>query len=225
MRPVPPFALLDRWLSGCVVPGSARLHLPYDDILDVLRGFLAVWPVDEDWYLVEYPEVRRFLHESPEETATNHFRKFGYYNGYHPFADKWRNLRQPVRFDRLTQEFDVIVTRAGIHVDIGRNSFVGIVQSLLASVPVEEAWYRENYAQADRSLRRGDFTSASDHYAYQGYFVGFLPADPAVDDEWYVSRYRHVRNGLARGEAISAKDHFIRIGYGEGCQPNRNGQT
>jgi hypothetical protein len=214
---------VDRWLTGCSVSGTSRLHLPYDDILDVLRGFLPAWPVHEDWYLAEHPEVRRFLLENPDETATSHFRKFGYFSGCHPFRNGWCDLRRPIGFERLKAGFDVIVTRAGLYVYIERNRFLVLIKKLLISVPVGEDWYCENYADADEAIRRGQFQSASDHYIRAGYFNGYLAEDPNVDEDWYIARYEHVRSGLACGEAVSAKDHFIRIGYGEGCLPSRRG--
>ena len=224
MRPIPPFALMDRWLVRCSVPNTARLRLPYDDILDVLRGFLVVVPVDEDWYRSEYPDVVRFLAENRDESATSHFRKFGYFNGRHPFAEGWRGLRRPILFTGLKGGFNVVVTRRGLHIDIERDGFLELVRKLLAAVPVDETWYREHYPEAAEDLRSERVLSASDHYVRKGYFVGFLPFDVVVDDDWYIARYEHVRNGLAVGEAVSAKDHFMRIGYGEGCQPTQRAQ-
>ena len=224
MRPIPPFALMDRWLIRCSVPHTARLQLPYDDILDVLRGFLVVVPVDEDWYSSQYPDVVRFLAKVRGESATSHFRKFGYFDGRQPFAESWRDLPRPILFSRLKAGFNVVVTCRGLRVDIERDGFLELVRDFLRLVPVDETWYPETYPEAAEDIRSGNFLSASDHYIRKGYFEGFVPFDVDIDNDWYISRYAHVRNALAAGVAISAKDHFMRIGYGEGCQPTQRAQ-
>jgi hypothetical protein len=221
---VPPFPLLDKWLLGCAVQGSTILQVPYDDILDVLRGFLAVVPVDEDWYKSEYPDILGFLARNRDESATSHFRKFGYFDGRHPFAEGWRGLLRPILFTGIKKTFKAVVTRDGLRVDIERAALLKIVHELLLLVRVDETWYPTAYPEAAEAISAGVFLSAGDHYVHQGYFEGFLPADVVVDDEWYVSHYPHARRAIECGVAISAKDHFIRIGYGEGCRPTQQGQ-
>lgn len=199
--------------------GTTRLNPTYDDVLDVLKGLLAAVPVDEDWYKNEYPAVADFILRIPTETAASHFRKHGYFERRRPFASGWRDLTEPVPFIELKTCLNVSPRRGRIQADIEHDAFLALVTKILRAVPVDERWYLETYPAAAKSVAAGTFSSATDHYARQGYFEGWLPFDMAVDPEWYVSNYEHVRAGLARGVAGSATDHFNRVGYHEGCRP------
>ncbi len=212
---------MDRWLRSCTVSGSSRLRCAYDDVLDVMRELIAVVPVDEEWYLAEYPSITGYT-AATGETAAVHFHKHGYFEGREPFAPGWNGHQGPTSFLQLKTAFRPFPARGRLFVEIEREAFLEIVKSILRLVPVDDAWYRETYARALRGPEARGYLSAFDHYVERGYFEGFLPADVAVDETWYVARYDHVRNGLASGVAVSAKDHFLRIGYGEGCRPAQN---
>jgi hypothetical protein len=219
MRCVPPFELMSRWLTACTVPGTTRIRPLYDDVLDVLRTLVAIVPVDEAWYLTEYPRVAAAVAKRPDETATTHFRMHGYFEGRLPFAAGWRDLQQPIPFADLKTRLRIIVTRGRLLAEIEREDFLDLVRKMLRSVAVDEAWYLKTYSAAAEDIRLGRVSSAAEHYITTGYFHGALPADVYVDEEWYTARYDHVRNSLAHGSSTSPKDHFMRIGYGEGCQP------
>jgi hypothetical protein len=218
-RCVPPYALMDRWLTACTVPGTTRVRPSYDDVLDVLRAMIAIVPVNEEWYLTQYPDVVGFMSRLPDETATSHFRKHGYFNGRLPFADGWQGLRAPVRFTELTRNLRIVPARGMLYAEMEREDFLVMVRVLLRTLSVDELWYRKAYPEAANEIDATGIATAAEHYATSGYFKGWLPVDIDVDPDWYVARYGHVRNGLAAGVATSAKDHFLRIGYGEGCQP------
>jgi hypothetical protein len=221
LRCVPPFALMNHWLTTWAVPGSTRIRPPYDDVLDVLRAMMAIVPVDEAWYLAEYPDVAGFIDRNKDETAASHFRKHGYFRGRHPFADGWRGLERPVCFTELCGKCRIIPARGGLFAEMDREDFLHMVRRILRAVRVDEEWYRSTYPGAAAEIESGRFSTATEHYVTTGYFEGGLPADVEVDADWYLGRYAHVRTGLAIGVADSAKDHFLRIGYGEGCQPTR----
>jgi hypothetical protein len=218
-RCVPPFPLMERWLTACAVPGTTRIRPTYDDVLDVLRAMIEIIPVDEAWYLAEYPDVADWLGSVRDETATSHFRKHGYYDGRLPFADGWQGLRAPVRFTELTRTLRILPARGCLYAEMEREDFLDMVKALLRTVSVDELWYRVTYPEAADEMGTAGVATVAEHYVTRGYFKGWLPTDVAVDHDWYVSRYGHVRNGLAEGVATSAYDHFLRIGYGEGCRP------
>jgi hypothetical protein len=211
--------MLSKWMDGYAVAGSTRLILPYDDVLDVLKGLLRAVPVDEAWYKAEYPAIPDFLARMQTETPASHFQKHGYFEGRKPFAPGWRDLTAPVRFAELKTRLGIILVRGRLSVDIAREDLLGLVRSILIAVPIDETWYRASYPDVASAIDHGTIASAADHYAKFGYFDGRLPFDIAVDEDWYVSRYEHVRTGLARGVATSGQDHFIRLGYKEGCRP------
>jgi hypothetical protein len=219
MRYIPPCSVLEKWLAGVTAADSARLSPTYDDVLDVLKGFLQAIPVDEDWYKAKYPGILAFLARSPEHTATSHFQKHGYFERREPFAPGWRGLTAPVPFAQLRTVLRLSPTRGHLRADIARDDFIALIKAILLAVPIDEAWYRATYPRAEKAIADGTFPSLVHHYAEQGYFDGYLPFDMEVDDEWYASRYDHVRIGLQRGVARSAREHFLRIGYSEGCRP------
>jgi hypothetical protein len=219
MRYVPPYTLLRKWVAEYAVEGNPRLTLPYDDLLDVVKGFLEEIPVDDDWYKAEYPAIAGYLLRMPTETPASHFRKHGYFEGRRPFLPGWRGLTDPVPFAQMKTRLRIIPARGRLRVDIGPDDLLEIIRTLLMAVPIDGSWYQATYSEAAEAIAGGLFASAADHYARQGYFNGNLPFDPVVDEEWYVSRYDHVRVGLSRGHEESAQDHFKRLGYNEGCRP------
>jgi hypothetical protein len=219
LRYVPPYALLKKWTARFGIPGTDRLTMPYDDVLDVLKGLLLAVPVDEEWYPAEYPAIREYLVRSPTETPASHFRKHGYFEGRKPFAPTWRDLTEPVSFRQLRTRLQIIPTRGRLRVDIAHDDFLGILKSVLIAVPVDQPWYCATYPDVAKAIEDGTFPLAADHYAQLGYFEGRFPFDIIVDEEWYVTRYDHVRTGLERGVAADARDHFMKVGYNEGCRP------
>lgn len=219
MRYVPPFAALEKWMAGHIATGTGRLAPAYDDVLDVLKEFLQAIPVDGDWYQAEYPAIRDYLARMPDESPASHFAKHGYFEARKPFAPGWRGLTAPAPFAHLKTRLRVFPARGRLRVDIARDEFLAVINTLLISVPVDQAWYRATYPDAARLIDDGTFSSVAGHYAERGFSEGRLPFDPEVDEDWYISRYDHVRTGLERGVARSAQEHFIRVGYKEGCRP------
>jgi len=219
MRYIPPFTVLKRWIAGCAVADSTRLMPTYDDVLDVLKKFLEAVPVDDDWYVLQYPAVGDFLARTPAESAASHFHKHGYFEGRKPFAPGWCGLTAPVPFAQSCISLRLTPTRGRLQADIARDDFLDLVKNILKAVPVDESWYRATYRNAAKAIDDGTFLSVAEHYAERGYFDGCLPFNMIVDEDWYVSRYNHVRTGLERGVATSVQDHFMRLGYNEGCRP------
>ena len=219
MRYVPPFAALKTWMIRHAAADAARLTPAYDDVLDILKRFLEAVPVDEDWYMVEYPAIRGFVERTPTESAASHFHKHGYFEGRKPFASGWRGLTEPVPFAQSYARLRIVPTLGRLRVDIARDDFLSLIRNILIAVPVDDPWYCATYPTAAKDIDNGTYSSAAEHYAKRGYFDGCLPFDIIVDEEWYVSRYTHVRTGLERGVATSVRDHFMRVGYNEGCRP------
>jgi len=219
MRYVPPYTILSKWMDRYAVAGTSRLIPPYDDVLDVLKGFLWSIPVDDNWYKAEYPAVADYLARNPMETPRSHFQKHGYFEGRKPFAPEWQDKIAPVPFAQLKTRLRIIPTRGRLRVDIEREDLLEIIRTMLLAVPVDEAWYLSVYPAVAKVIDDEKLPSVADHYAKQGYFANYFPFEIAVDADWYVSRYDHVRTGLSKGVATSPQDHFMRLGYREGCRP------
>lgn len=219
MRYVPPFAALKTWMTRHAAADNTHLAAVYDDVVDVLKKFLEAVPVDEDWYMAEYPAVRGFVECTPTESATSHFYKHGYFEGRKPFAPGWRGLTEPVPLAQSYTRLRVVPNLGRLRVDIAQDDFLDLISNILIAVPIDDSWYCAAYPEAAKEIDNGTYSSAAGHYVERGYFDGCLPFDMIVDEEWYVSRYAHVRKGLELGVASSAQDHFMRLGYHEGCRP------
>ncbi len=219
MRHLPAFALVEKWLSQHKNPDTGRMIVTYDDVLDVFKGLLVGIPVDQEWYVTEYPAVADFVRRYPTETPTTHFQKHGYFEMRRPFDSGWRGMDAPVPFNALQSRLRIIPARGRLWVDIDREEFVEFIKAILRAVPVDADWYCSTYPQAAKAIADGTFSTAAEHFAHLGYFDGLLPYSVIVEEDWYLSRYEHVRIGLQRGVATSAQDHFIKVGYSEGCRP------
>jgi hypothetical protein len=221
MHHVPPYAALQRWMDCQALADSARLTPAYDDVLDVLSGYLRPVPVDEDWYRSEYPAVRSFLAHAPEHTVALHFQKHGYFERRLPFASGWQGRTAPPPFARLKAKMRLFPRRGQLRVGIECDAFLDWIKAILQAVPVDEAWYRATYPKAAREIDAGLFMSISDHYAGRGYFENCLPRDCAVDERWYLATYATARQARENGQIASAKEHFMRVGYAQGhrCMP------
>jgi hypothetical protein len=220
MRYIPPFSSIQRWTTCCSDDGyDAIVSVTYDDLLDVIGALLQAIPVDEGWYISEYPGVTNFIKHNPGNSAASHFRKHGYFEGRRPFAAGWRDFVDPVPFAELKQFFPIMPIRGHLHIRIERANFISLLKAILKSVPTDEGWYRTAYPAAAKAIDNGKFANASHHYVEAGYFEGQLPFEIVVDADWYVARYEHVRTGIERGIASSPQEHFLREGYREGCRP------
>jgi hypothetical protein len=215
----PPYTLLTKWMDGVSGSASARLSPKYDDILEVLRALLRAVPVDEPWYMSQYPGIADFVARTPTETPASHYQKHGYFEGRRPFAPGWSNLTEPAAFAAIRTRLRIVPARGKLLVDITRDEVADVIKAILRSVPVDEPWYRETYPVAAKDVDAGRFSSVTEHYVALGYSQGCLPHEPDVNEAWYVTRYEHIRNGIDSGVARTPKEHFIRIGYQEGCRP------
>ena len=219
MSYVPPCKLLTEWLDSRPRNAGGRLAMLYEDVVDVLTAFISAIPVNEEWYLAEYPAVADLVRNSQTETAKRHFRMHGYFENRRPFVAGWNGFVEPVPFDRLKPLLRVAPTSGGLTSYMFQDDFIELIKQLLKSVPVDGAWYSSYYPIEEIGIIKSDIETVSAHYVEIGYFKGWLPADVVVDAEWYKQRYEHVRHGLELGHAADAKDHFLKIGYREGCRP------
>jgi len=130
-------------------------------------------------------------------------------------------------FDRIRQFLAIVAEDGEVRINITYKEFLFIVQQLLHSIEVDEAWYRKTYPDVGLAIDEGKWSSAKDHFVEYGYFEGRMPYDMWVDEAWYEQAYDDVRNGIEKAEIASAKEHFIKHGYAEGRRPagSRTGFT
>ena len=97
--------------------------------------------------------------------------------------------------------------------------FLNVVRLMLASITVDDAYYRELYPDVSAAVDAGTYESTRDHFIQHGYFEGRLPGRLDVDSAWYTKNYEDVFIGIENGEIASAEDHFNLHGYFEGRMP------
>lgn len=110
----------------------------------------------------------------------------------------------------------------GRYVEVREELLRRVLVPLLASVNVDEEWYRNSNRDVDKAIRAGEFTSARDHYIQAGYFEDRLPRPVAVDRTWYLETYPDVADAIHRGIFHSVEQHFAVCGFKEGRLPSRH---
>jgi len=177
--------------------------------------------VDEAWYRATYPGIGHAVDRGIFRSAHHHFLAHGYFENRASCAANHTELRSPVPFAEIRALTPVHPKRDGLHVRLSWDELMGIVELLLQSVPVDEAWYRETYPSVDAAIAEGRMESAARHFVKHGYREGNWPFAMVVDEHWYLARYRDVAKAVAAGQVASGQEHFLRAGYGEGRFPTR----
>ena len=88
MNSLPAFKLLKQQLSVVTVNGQLKVNNTYDEFLDVIRTLLRGIPVDDDWYVAQYPDVAEALAAGDIKSPKQHFIFSGYFEGRMPCAFK-----------------------------------------------------------------------------------------------------------------------------------------
>ena len=84
MTYVAPFAFLKQRNKINAATDIDHVVLSYRDFLDVLRSLLRGMPVDENWYLREYPDVDEAVRAGIFKSAKHHFVQNEYFEGRRP---------------------------------------------------------------------------------------------------------------------------------------------
>jgi hypothetical protein len=98
-------------------------------------------------------------------------------------------------------------------------NFVQMLNRLLADVPVDEAWYLEQYPDIAEAISQGTVTSAKSHFIYNGYFEGRVPFPIRVDERYYLTQNEGVADHVRKKLLESGQQHFDENGYREGRLP------
>jgi hypothetical protein len=219
LRYVVPFARLDRWVDSRSDPQSGDIDMAYFDYIGLIRRLIEPVFVDEAWYLQAYPGVGQAIARGAIASAAHHYLSHGYFENRLPFAPDRQDYRAPWPYRELRAQTRVRPDRRGLRALMSKASLMGVVQRLLAAVPVDEAWYRATYKGVDAAIGRGNFASASAHYTKYGYAESRWPFFMRVDADWYLHRYPDVRALIGEGVVASAQEHFWSFGYREGRFP------
>lgn len=128
-------------------------------------------------------------------------------------------MKYLVPFATLKQSVSFVSEKGNLKADMTYDEFLDMVRKLLMAVPVDEAWYREQYPDVAAAIDGGAYPSATAHFVDHGYLEGRRPFPVQVDEAFYLTTYPDLRDGLASGAISSVQDHYDRHGYEEGRLP------
>jgi hypothetical protein len=134
-------------------------------------------PFDEEWYLSQYPDVRKAIQAGIISSGADHYRRSGYIEGRFPFEpvidESWYCKQYPDVNDAINS--GAIPDARTHYLTVGR--FEG---RLPCRIPVDANWYRAAYPKAQLRLNRQDSISEEDDFIKFGHLEGFQPFRPAT---------------------------------------------
>jgi hypothetical protein len=90
---------------------------------------------------------------------------------------------------------------------------------VLSDIEVDEKWYLSQVPRLLDSIKKGNFSSAADHYRLHGFLESRLPTKPTVDETYYLKTYPDIAHAVRTGKLRNAFEHFVATGYAEGRRP------
>jgi hypothetical protein len=219
LRYIVPFPRLSLWIDQRADPQTGTIDMPYFDYIGLIRRLIEPVFVDETHYRQTYPSVAEDIARGATPSAAHHYLSHGYFENRTPFAPDRKDLRTPVPFREFRAQTKVRPDRRGLRALTSRTELMSVVHRLVASVPVDEVYYRATYPGVAQAIDRGDFPSAAAHFSEYGYSEARFPFPMPVDEAFYLARYPDVRALIDEGHARSAQEHFWAHGYREGRFP------
>lgn len=107
----------------------------------------------------------------------------------------------------------------GHYVELLQSRLMELLQALLVRVKVDEKWYLATYPDVAAAVKKGELTSAREHYIRAGYVENRLPGPIGVDEAWYLKEYPDVSAAIKTGAFKNGQQHFERSGFKEGRLP------
>lgn len=169
--PAPETLLPSLQRKGTIVSCSA------EDLQKLLYLVLAFIEVDEVWYLSQYPDVKKGVADRTIESAGDHYRRAGYWEGRMPFSpvvdEQWYLKQYP----------DV---RSAVQRGLVKDARSHFLQAghkegrMPRPVPIDAAWYRSAYPSARLRLESGVSSSEEDDFLRFGYREGFMSFRPSL---------------------------------------------
>jgi len=107
-------------------------------------------------------------------------------------------------------------------IELSETRLKEILTFVASHIVVDADWYLEFYRDVQEAIRRGESSSAKDHYTKYGYFEDRMPRAFKVDAKWYLSEYPDVADAIRSGLVESPQHHFERDGFKEGRRAHRD---
>ena len=84
MRYLLPFDVIKRPVELSTDKDHPTVTMPYESLLELIRQLLSQVEVDEQWYLVQYPDVAEAIAQGKTTSARQHFMDDGYFENRLP---------------------------------------------------------------------------------------------------------------------------------------------
>ena len=82
---IPPFTIVRDAFSLASSPaGDVTATISYDGLVKLVQSLVRIVPVDEVWYLKQYPDVKQAIKSGQFHSARHHFVDCGYVEGRLP---------------------------------------------------------------------------------------------------------------------------------------------
>jgi hypothetical protein len=99
VRYIPPFAVIKESVEISTSKGQLIATATYENLIRIIKLLVSGLEVDEDWYLLQYPDVAAAVAEGTIISARQHFVDDGYFEGRLPIAmevdERWYNKEYP----------------------------------------------------------------------------------------------------------------------------------
>ena len=149
----------------------------WKDFTKLIYLALQFVPVDEEWYLAEYPDVRAEIESQNIASASDHYRRAGYLEGRFPirpvvdeawYLSMYPDVREAIASGRVPDAQTHFV-KSG-HRE-GRMPY---------AMPVDSAWYHAANPRAALREIHGDSAESDDDFLRFGFREGFMPYRPEI---------------------------------------------
>jgi hypothetical protein len=82
---LPPFEVIKRSVEISASKGHVTATVSYENLLEMIKCLLSIVDVDEEWYVVQYPDVAQAIGQGKTVSARQHFIDSGYFEGRLPY--------------------------------------------------------------------------------------------------------------------------------------------
>ena len=112
-------------------------------------------------------------------------------------------------------------TLDGDNFEIDRQGLINILSIALSNTNFDNDFYIKTNEDVREGIKRGDISSAFDHFVEFGFLEGRRGWRLIVDERFYLSENDDVRQSIKNGQFKNGQEHFDAVGEAEGRLPYR----
>ena len=148
-----------------------------EDFRKLMYLVLQFAPVDEEWYLGEYPDVTAEIQSGNIASASDHYRRSGYLEGRFPV----RPVVDETWYLKMYPDVREAIARGDVA--DAQTHFIrsGYQEGRLPSpMPVDSTWYWSANPKATLRKKNGESAESTDDFIRYGFIEGFMPYRPDI---------------------------------------------